>query len=80
MTYQINKKTLLFTNLTEDQAHTLYLLSIAIQLHGYTNMEHPAFLEWCEVAIIDENQKLMVYSTVFSSRVALSAARYYYLG
>lgn len=79
MDYKIDPKTMLFEELTEEQAYQLHLLGQRIVLDGYVDMQHPAFLAWTEAAQYDEDQKLLVYATAFPQRVLLSVCRFHAL-
>jgi len=75
--WTINPKTLLFEKLSCSQAEDLENLAYEGQVYGQVFWDHSAVVAWFAAANMNENQKLMSYTTVFLARAALSSSRYF---
>ena len=77
MSYIITDK-LLFNpvELTKNEASDLELFAEKIIIDGYIDMNHPAWVAWFKSAGFNENQQLLVYSTVFPQRALLSVINF----
>lgn len=75
--WKINVDTLLFEDLTLTQAQDLQNLTYEGQIYGNVYIEHPAVVAWFHAGSVDQNQKLLMYSTAFLPRAALSASLFF---
>jgi len=75
VSYSVDPKSLLFTDLTDEEAKSVEALATDIVLHGRPDGTHPAFTTWCNVAGYNSTQSLLVMSTAFPQRALLSLVR-----
>ena len=74
---KIDKVTMLFNNLTSEEAYELSELANNIIMSGELVTTNPFFKIWCEECDINETQKLFVMTTAFPQRALLSALRFF---
>lgn len=75
---RIDQSTMLFVDLTQDDAVAMQAFAERIILRG--NIPHPLpqyFHDWMKAFEYDERQGLIMLSTAFPQRVLLSVVRYY---
>lgn len=54
MSYSVDSKTLLFTDLSMSESKELTAFVSRIVLEGFIDMQHPAFLAWTEAGKFDD--------------------------
>lgn len=70
---RVNKKTLLFEDLTEDARRELLVWAEDVVLQGKIAYPDPPWVtEWMKVAGYDERQRLLTISTSLPQRILLS--------
>ncbi len=74
MNYEIDKKTLLFVNLTSESFAELEALARGCMI-GRVDLKHPAFELWVNVSG-ENSQLLLTYSISFVQHVLLSLLDY----
>ena len=77
MNWKIDTRTLLFCELSLEQAKELEKLSYDGQILGVVDMQHPAFTTWACAAEMCDRQQLLAYATVYLPRAALSASLFF---
>ena len=75
MSYHIDPVTMLFDDLSDEEAATLQKDVEAIVLKGTSLWGTEAFRIWCEVMGYDPNNALLVMSTAYPQRALLSLLR-----
>jgi hypothetical protein len=76
---RINPTTLMFEDLSPEEALELFTQLDNIVTHGRIEYENPLLKEWFAVAPFNElHNKLMGASVVLPAKLGLSLTRYYY--
>lgn len=74
---RIDHATMLFVDLTDQEALELQAFAESVVLHGNIPNPQPEWVDqWMREFGYDERQRLLVISTAFPQRVLLSVARY----
>lgn len=76
---RVNETTLMFEDLSEDDVDSLVALCDRMVLVGEIppGWNHPLLKAWLEVCCPDERRALLMISTVFPGRAALSVCHWY---
>lgn len=75
---KVDKDTMLFNDLTTEEAYELGELAHNIIMNGESATTHSFFKIWCEECEINEKQKLLVMATAFPQRALLSVLRFFF--
>ena len=74
---QIDTKSMLFVDLTDEEAAELTAFAEGVVLHGSIPHPQPEWVDqWMTAFGYDERQRLLVISTAFPQRVLLSVLRH----
>lgn len=72
---RVNTSTLMFEDLTDDEADSLTRLAESIMFGPGLTQTEPLFETWMETSNFDARQRLLVMATVFPARALLSVLR-----
>lgn len=73
---KVNEKTLLFEGMTPEDCDVVRQVAEGIIFNGTTPWPYPEWLaKWFKAGKFDENQSLLVISTVFPQRALVSVLR-----
>lgn len=73
---QIDKQTMLFVDMTDEEANDLYKLAEAVVMTGVLPHQSTLFLQWYEACGFDERQSMLIAAAVFPCRALLSVCKH----